>query len=83
LYYTAELPLQTPEHVCCLSQHGHLAVSPRLTHVESDGDDVERHSGVCDAAERRGLEERVSVSSRGYRGWGGGVPQTLNRAEGL
>lgn len=29
-----------------------------LTHVESDSDDVEAHSGVCDAAEGRGLAHR-------------------------
>lgn len=27
-------------------------VSGSLTHVESDRDDVQRHGGVCDAAER-------------------------------
>lgn len=29
-----------------------------LTHVECDSDDVEAHSGICDAAEGRRLEKR-------------------------
>lgn len=33
-----------------------------LTHVESDSDDVQRHSGVCDAAEWRRLDGRMIKS---------------------
>lgn len=36
--------------------HKNVHMSEPLTHVESDGNDVQRHSGVCDAAEWWGLE---------------------------
>lgn len=74
LYSATEIPPWTPENVCCASQKPLLPsqqrlfnVFSRLTHVESNCDDIERHSGVCDAAEGRRLEETVAVSSR--QGW--------------
>ena len=38
-------------------------VGPLLTHVECDGDDVEGHGGVCDAAERGRLPDPKCDSS--------------------
>lgn len=54
--------LEGREHLLCLSEHLSLprvwqtvgaqeGRFTRLTHVESDRDDVERHGGVRDAAE--------------------------------
>lgn len=35
-----------------------------FTHVEGDGDDVEAHGGVSDAAEGRGLKRQEDQSTR-------------------